>query len=491
MKEWLYYQYLKNPKKIALADAIGSKTYDQLYTDSEALAVYLRSKGITKGSRVAVFLPTSFLFITLIHALIVVRAIFVPVNLRLHTAEINRQLEIASVRFLITNQEFQKFHQLTISGLQILLDLEYDISTKLVQKSESKDKHDLEPEDIHSILMTSGTTGTPKGALLSYNNIYSSARSSQKRLGLKESDRWLLTIPLYHIGGLSIVTRGCINGTTIVIDSKFDANNLIAIILDLQITVVSLVPTMLRRLMDNNSNLNVPAKLRLILIGGGPVNQRLIMDAKSHNLPIAVTYGLTEATSQVTTALTDTIFAKPLSAGKPIDSIAVRIIDPDENDCQTNEIGEIVIAGSSVIRAYLTGELSKTIEGEFRTGDLGYLDADGDLFVLSRRSDLIVTGGENVYPIEVERALSQHSLVSEICVVGIPDDEWGQIVVAAIVPQGSHTVNYTDLRNFLREKIARFKVPKKFIVFDDLPKLGLGKYDRKKISTMVKNKVET
>ena len=309
-----------------------------------------------------------------------------------------------------------------------------------------------------AILFTSGTTGAPKAARLGRENLEASARAAIEILEIDESSRFLCAMPLFHTGGLGIAIRCRLANATMLLHERFDAH---AVARELQggATHASLVANTLARVLDVCDEF--PPGVKAILVGGGPVPQPLLDRARKAGLPVLHTYGLTETASMATCErLGD---ADGTTAGPPIPGMQVRVIK-----------GEIEVRGASVMRGYLGAE---PVRGWFSTGDLGELDARGRLIVHARRTDLIVSGGENVYPAEVEAALLAHPLVREAAVLPAPDARWGQVGVAYV----STTAAESDLRAFLRDRIAKFKVPARFVVVAELPRNAAGKVDRSRL----------
>jgi O-succinylbenzoic acid--CoA ligase len=331
-----------------------------------------------------------------------------------------------------------------------------------------------------AIVHTSGTSGQPKGAVLSYNNVFSSAMSSAYRIGHLPDDRWLCVLPLYHVGGLSILIRACLYGITVYLQERFDTTRVNQALCDEAITLVSLVPTMLYRLLDEGTPENWQS-LRLALIGGAATTPALMQRCIDAGVPIATTYGLSEAASQVATTLPGDAAAKPGTVGKPLMFTQVRVVDEHDDDMPPGEYGEVIVQGATVMQGYY-GNPEATREtlrgGWLRTGDIGYLDDDGDLFLVQRRSDLIVTGGENVYPAEVEEALRQHPAIKDAAVIGVDDPEWGQRVAAAIVLHETDTLTADEVQSHSREHLAGYKIPRQIVFVDALPQTASGKIKR-------------
>ena len=294
-------------------------------------------------------------------------------------------------------------------------------------------------------MLTSGTSGTRRPVELSYANHYTGASASAFNLGVRDDDRWLCCMPVDHIGGLSILLRSLIYGTAAVLHERFDCES-VAAELEGDVTIVSLVATQLGRLLDAGASLERP---RLILVGGGPVPGEMLDEALGRGATVVQTYGLTEACSQVCTLSAADASRKRGSAGRPLAGIEVEVV-----------AGEILVRGPTVAVA------STDSEGWLHTGDRGHFDDERFLWVEGRFDDLIVSGGENVAPEEVEEVLRAHPAVADVAVVGRDDPEWGSAVVAVVVPVPDATPTEAELIGHCRSALAPFKLPKRVELSD-------------------------
>lgn len=287
-------------------------------------------------------------------------------------------------------------------------------------------------------------------------------------------------MPLFHIGGLSILYRGVIGATPVILHDRFDpATSLHAI--DEGASLVSIVPTMLKRLIDARGEAPWPATLRRLLVGGSPAPQALIDESIGRGIPVAPTYGLTEASSQVTTLLPAQAPARRSSSGLPLPLTEIRIAS-SSGPAHAGEIGEIEIRGPTLFAGYLGQEHARhggAPHGWFQSGDMGFLDDDGYLYVVDRRDDLIVSGGENVYPAEIERVLRDHPLVADAGAIGVSDASWGARPVAAVVWDGDPVTAEAELRRHCARRLSRFKVPDRFVLVAELPRTPSGKLLRR------------
>jgi o-succinylbenzoate---CoA ligase len=312
---------------------------------------------------------------------------------------------------------------------------------------EPRFEHDADA--VHTVIRTSGTTGAPKAVELTFANHAASALASADALGIDPADRWLCPLPLHHVGGLNVLIRSAINQTTVVLHERFEVERVKAELESGALTLASLVPTMLSRL--RAAGLRRAPGLRAIALGGGPIPAGLLDWAAESGIPVVPVYGMTETCSQIVAG----------SPGRPLRGVELELA-PD---------GEILVRGPMVA----PGELGS--DGWLHTGDLGRIDREDRLHVLGRVKELIVSGGENVAPLEVEQALLAHPAVVDAGVAGLPDPDWGEAVTAFVVlrePAG-------DLRDWCRARLEPFKVPKAVHVVDELPRNSGGKLERAKL----------
>ena len=331
------------------------------------------------------------------------------------------------------------------------------------------------------LLFTSGTTGRPKGAMLSLEALWAAAAASSAQLETGPDDRWLACMPLAHIGGLSILLRALHDGLLVVAHPRFSAAAVAASLHSEAITRLSLVPTMLRDLLDAGAT--PPPSLRTLLLGGAAAPPELVRRAIAAGWPIATTYGLTEAAAQVTTATPAQTAANPESSGLPLPGYRLRITDP-----AADGVGQVEVAAPSLMTGYHRrpdDTAAALRDGWLRTGDLGRLLPDGQLCLVARRTDLIVSGGENIYPAEVEAALRTLPEVAEACVVGRPSDRWGQEVAAMLVLRPGASLTLEALRATLAPSLAPFKHPRALLVVAALPQTATGKVDRGAVAAAI------
>jgi o-succinylbenzoate---CoA ligase len=404
---WLTAAAAKHPERIAIEGPERKLTYAELRDAAGARA------GAVRGRRVALALPAGEDFVIELHACLLAGAAAVPIDLRLSAAE-------------------QEQRRATV-----------DI-----------DASEPSGADIPvAVMHTSGTTAAPKPVVLSAANFLASALGSAVALGLDPAERCLCPMPLTHVGGLSIPIRSAIYATTAVLHGRFDTEAVLNELMDAgrRITLVSLVPTMLARLLD--AGLEHPPSLRWALLGGGPIPPALLERASAAGVPVAPTYGMTEACSQIATF------------GWPLAGVDVRVGDDDE-----------VLVRGPIVSAGAVSE-----DGWLHTGDLGRFDARGRLEIIGRKSDTIVSGGENVAPAEVEAVLLEHPAVADAAVHPRADPEWGEAVVATVVVRDGASVAANELRAHCATRLAAFKVPKVVEFADGLPRTPSGKLLRRQL----------
>ena len=461
-RDWLAARASANPDRTALSGDGQSFTYAQLDAAATTVARKLSSLGVRDGDRVTTLLHNQTYAAMLPHALLRLGATVVPLNVRLTPREIAWQIENSQPRVTIVEDRTR-----SLTGDSPIKLLHVD-ELKAAGEGDDRLRFDHPADATLAIIYTSGTTGRPKGAMLSVSNFWWSAIGSALNLGTHDDDRWILCLPMFHVGGLSIVMRAAIYGIDACILDGFDAGRVNAEI-DRGATMVSVVAVMLERMIDDRGDRPYPATLRCVLLGGGPASSNLLERCDSLGIPVVQTYGLTEACSQVATLSLDAARSRLDSAGKPLYPNAIRVHN-----------GEIQVRGPIVMQGYFADpeSTSSAITGGWlRTGDIGELDSDGFLYVLDRRDDLIVTGGENVYPAEVEAALAACDSVIEAAVVGAPDATWGQRVVAFV--RASSPTDSSALDEHCRAVLAGYKVPREFrFVTTPLPRTASGKIQR-------------
>ena len=483
MPDWLWQRARISPEKPALICASERWTFAELDRQVEAVAARLTAAGVRPGERVALLARNSAGFAQTVHAIARVAAVLVPLNVRLSEPELRWQLEDIDASALIYDGVDAAVAAALRPGLRTLALSQLTVRDDGVATDAGAEPPRFRLPAVHSIVYTSGTGGQPKGAMLTYDNHYRSAIASMLNLGLRGDDGWLACLPLFHVGGLAVLLRSVIYGIPAIVHESFDPLAVNRAIDEDGVSIASVVGAMLQRMLDARGDRPYPAMLR-VLAGGGPLPRSLLEECTRRGVPVVQTYGLTEAASQVATLSPDDALRKLGSAGKPLFANELRIVGDGGSVLPAGVPGEIVVRGPTVMAGYhgRPEETARALrDGWLHTGDIGYLDEEGFLYVLDRRDDLIISGGENVYPAEVESVLVSHPAVEEAGVVGLPDEQWGQRVVALVRLRAGATVTEEQLRAFCRERLAGYKVPASVRFVDALPRSAQGKLLRRKL----------
>lgn len=456
------------PEAEALTFAGRRWTYRELDVEVGRWVAALQARGIQPGDRAALLAANHAHSVFLFFALGRLRAVLAPLNARLTQAELAPLIEDISPRLRLAQKSLAD----RLPNSEVL-----ETWADAVQ-SPSGTCEPLEEASPRVVLFTSGTTGRPKGAVLTEGNFRASARCSAQNLGAHPAPRWLGTLPLFHVGGLAMMSRTAYDGGCLVLHDRFDVDAVNRAIDSEGITHASFVATTLERVLDARGGRPVPETFQLALIGGGPVPAPLLERARAARLLALQTYGLTEACSQVTTERPAE--ADGRTAGPALPGLQVRIVGPDGEVLGPGREGDIEVRGPTVMAGYLNrpeATREAVRDGWLRTRDVGMLDERGRLSVLSRRTDLIVRGGENLYPIEIETVIASHPAVQEVSVVGVADARWGEVPVAFVVVRSGHALP-GDLDGWCRRSLAGFKVPARFIPIEALPRNAMGKVER-------------
>ncbi|MBX5466616.1 MAG: o-succinylbenzoate--CoA ligase [Firmicutes bacterium] len=478
--DWIRVQAERTPDLVAIEVGGCRWTYADFDARVGRAAGWLTDQAVRPHDRVAVHLPPGIRWVELLFAAVRLRATVVPLNLRWTAAELGRVLRDVEPAAVITDsQGAQKVAAAWKGPTAVVADDGAPFpSTASLAAADPPDGQDLQ-----SILYTSGTTGVPKGATIRLEQHFWAALGSMLRLGHLPDDAWLLCMPLFHVGGQAILFRAALAGTRVVIHPRFDARAVAEALTDGSVTLVSLVPTMLRRVLEVLPG-PVSPRLRAVLLGGGPAPPDWVRAARARGLPIRLTYGLTETCAQVATEGGE-VEAPDGAVGRPLAfaEVAITAWEGPFRPLPPGAVGEIVVRGPQVTTGYWKGAAPGRFspDGWFYTGDIGWMDAAGWLHVLDRRLDLIISGGENVYPAEVEAAIMAHPAVEAAAVVPKPDPEWGQVPVAFVVRRSGWAVGDTELIRFLEHRLAGYKVPRRIWFVEQLPMTGSGKVARHRL----------
>ena len=466
-----FYRQYQLHSASAIITADKTFTYNQLAGKSASAEQHLSKQGINKDDFVGIFGEHTAEFVISVLALWKIGAIPVLLNLKVTQNELIDLLHTVNCKAIVgSKNQLKKYNFDNKIVIALLNDLN--------QCSDDEDIREITPTKTAAIIFTSGSSAKPKGVKLSFNSFYQSGLIGDTILKHSPQDRWFASLPFYHVGGFSILTRALLFSIPVIIPNSVQTDELIKSIVEFKPTLTSLVSTQLKRLVDKKIKPN--PELKNVLLGGGYISNELIEQAIELGWKITKVYGSTETASFVTALSAAEFKLKPGSAGKPIAPNKLKIVDENNRTLVSNISGEILISSPAFMQGYLNEQ--KNDETYFHSNDIGYLDDDGYLFLESRKSDLIISGGENINTFEVEKEILQHPTIKETAVFPIKSDEWGETVAAAIIlEEGINNFHVEELKTFLKNKLASFKIPKNVFIEKELPKTELGKVEKNKL----------
>jgi O-succinylbenzoic acid--CoA ligase len=469
------------PQAPALEAAGRVLNFAQQAQLAERAAAWLDGVDPRGTAPVALLLEDGAEFAVWFHGAMLAGRCVLPLNLRLTANELTQQLSDARVNCLLGGTGDARLVELR-QRFPLLRAVAAPRADDL-PASAGHAQRTLGGDHALAVLYTSGTSGAAKGACLSWNNFLASAVATEERLGEAVRLRWLACMPLFHVGGLSLLVRSVVFGAPLRLHARFDAAAVSEALDAGDVAGISLVPTMLHRLLEFRGSRRAPPGLRVVLLGGAAAPAPLLRRALEAGYPVCPTYGLTEAASQVATAAPPAPGATVPEPMRAVHGTRLRIV-ADGRDAAPGEAGEILVHGPTVMQGYLNhpeASARALRDGWLHTGDIGCLDAQGALQVLDRRDDLIVSGGENVYPAEVESVLLEHPSVAEAGVAGLPDADLGSRVTAWIVAARDSAVSVDELERHCRARLAGYKQPREFRLVHALPRTASGKLLRRQL----------
>jgi len=467
------------------------QTYADLSDRIRKLAAVLSQLGVSRGDRVGYMGLNHPCFLEAVYACSCLGAIFVPLNFRLTPSEAGFIIDDSGIQIVLAGdactaildkqkQELSVQHYLAIEsdrpGWQSLENL-------LATAAPIETVAAIEADDVALIMYTSGTTGLPKGAMLTHGNIFWNTVNVSL---LEESmvGASLTCAPLFHIGGLNVTTHiSLVRGVAVVLHRSFDAGAVLHDIEKYQVSTMFGAPTMFTMMSQHEAFASTDfSSVISFNVGSAPVPLPLLNIYASRGVTFCQGYGLTETSPYVTVLGSKFATSKIGSAGQSLMFTSVRIVDGRGQTVANGERGEIWIKGPNVMKGYwnrpeATAEAVDE-DGWFHSGDVGYFDDDNFLFICDRIKDMVISGGENIYPAEVESVLFEHSAIAEVAVIGVPDDKWGELLVAVVVLHEGTTLDLEELQGFVGGKLARYKLPRKLHLVDALPRNPAGKVQK-------------
>ncbi len=481
------------PKKTAVIEENLRISYRELNNHCNSISNFMLSNGIVNGDRIAILAYNSHKFIEIYFSAGKIGAIFVPLNWRMAVDEISGILEDCGPRILFFDEEFRENALLLkerVKSLEHTLSLgengsgdfpdygdmaECSTEEPILQKT-------LDPEDPHIIMYTSGTTGTPKGAVLPYRKTFYNALNANIFFKMTPSDVFLVSRPLFHSGGLLInSTPAFYKGATVILKRRFSTHEYLEAIERHRVTLAEPAATFLNFVLKEcdigKHNLQ---SLKCIFTGGERVGMGLLKEYHARNIPLSQLFGMTE-TSTLTWLPTEEAFSKAGSVGKSVFHGELRIVNKEMQDVHPGDHGEIVVAGPILMAGYwrkpeLTAEVMEN--GWFHTGDLATMDNEGYIYIVDRIKDTYISGGENIHPAEVEKVLLMNPGIFDAAVYGVPDEKWGEAGMASIILKDGCEMSQEQVVSFLGSKIGKFKIPKYIEFVNKLPRTASGKIKR-------------
>tara|TARA_B100000945_G_scaffold316887_1_gene318670 strand:- start:579 stop:1976 length:1398 start_codon:yes stop_codon:yes gene_type:complete len=465
MKSWLELQVDRNPEEIFIQNNNRSYTYIDTAINVRSFAKGMYRIGIGKTDRVLIDIPSSVELIELILACFELGAIAIPISQKVTDKDRKDMINIIRPKIILTNWNKKTIFIKSKIHVQFIEELSNLSSGCGIINFNYKRNNN----DICSIIFTSGSTSIPKPVQLTYENFEASCNSWNDFLNFKKNDQFLCCLPLSHIGGLAVIIRSLIFSFSVNLVNSFETEIIFKTMKKFPITIISLVPTMLKRIIDKKDGLEALKNIDHILLGGGPVSKKILQTCVKERLSIKKVYGMTETCSGIIGLDLIDEPNKISFAGRPLKNVTIWI-----------EKNEIIISGPMVMKGYLNQRDARSVHNSH---DIGWIDDDGFLFLEMRRKDMIVSGGENINPKEIEDALYKISNFDDIAIFGKEDEEWGQKIIALIVPKNNKQKSI-DLKKHLNGKVAKHKIPKEFIFVDKIHRNEIGKliYEKLNIS---------
>jgi fatty-acyl-CoA synthase len=500
---WVAGRAFRAPEATALIDGnTGRKrTYGELHARTSALADALAERGVRRGDRVALLALNSPEFIEVLLAAAKLGAITVPVNFRLSADEVRYALTDSGASVLLYSGQLAAVAKSAADGLHIHTMTEIPAAAERVAGAASAYEdlvasgdpapleRDVAESDIAVIMYTSGTTGRPKGATLTHANLlWQTINAMAMGEALSKHDVTVTAAPLFHIGGLGVYTLPLLylGGANVILESFVPAQ-VIGAMAEYGATMMFCVPAMWVAI-SRSPELDRPGLTppRLSLCGGAPAPLPMLKFFTDRGWNFAEGFGLTETSPGCSVLDSDHLVSKSGSIGQPLQHLQWRLVDDNDRTVPVGQVGELIVRGPNVFTGYW-GKPAETAEalrgGWFHTGDLGRADADGYVTLVDRKKDMIITGGENVYPVEVEQALFGHPAVDDVAVIGVPDEKWGETVVAVVVRSSGGDLTGESLIAWVRDRLAHFKCPQRVEFVAELPRNATGKLLKRELRT--------
>ncbi|MBZ0319766.1 MAG: long-chain fatty acid--CoA ligase [Anaerolineae bacterium] len=498
--DWLDRRAKITPDRIALFDTRDQRDISYLEWNRAAnrTANFLyHSLGVCKGDRVAIYATNSLEYLDVWMACGKIGAILQNLNWRLTPIELEQLLaDAAPVALCYSGDFISQVNQIrpnldSVRSFVAFGNLANDADCHISERDAFSDfcaaDPSLTPDDAWVVCYTGGTTGLPKGAILTHGNMTWNAINTVSSWGLDQHDVAILNSPLFHTGALNVFTLPLISaGGKSILCSGFNADQVFDLIEYGEVTLFFGVPTMFLMLQQHARWRSADfTRLKMVISGGAPCPMPIFEEFWAKGVDFKTGYGLTEAGPNTFVLPQKDVRRKPGAVGFPLMHLDVRVVRDDGSECGADEIGELIIRGPHVTPGYWNkpDETAKAIrDGWLHTGDLANRDAEGYYKIMGRLKDMIISGGENVYPAEVESIMHGYPAVAEAALIGVPDEKWGEVGRAIVVVAAGQDFDEADFMNYLHQRLARYKVPKSVVLVDALPRTGPGKIDKKLLS---------
>jgi long-chain acyl-CoA synthetase len=495
--ELLKQRVAATPDKIFLVSEADNRQY--FYNEFEAAVMrttrMLAAKGVQKGDVVSLLLPNSVEYVIAYFACWQIGALAGPINSLLKSQEIAYVISNSEARALLVNSEFLPLIETIrdeLKSLQAIIIFDNEADATREQTTGADPTADIDADHEAIIIYTSGTTGKPKGCLLTHANVIANARQISSWLGFTAKDRLLTIMPLFHMNAVSVTTMSALYaGGSTVVSPKFSASRFWQIISDYQVTSFGSVATMLSMLLSTYPD-GVPRglktnQLRFAMCGSAPVPAEVLRRfEEKFNCLVVEGYGLSESTCRSTFNPPDQR-RRPGSCGVPIGN-EMSVVDEEDREVPDGELGEIVLRGENILKGYYKNDAANETafrNGWFHTGDIGYRDADGFYYIVDRKSDMIIRGGENIYPREIDEVLYQHPAIQAAAAVGVKDELYGEEVAAVVVLKPGANTTAQEVIDYCKARLADFKCPKTVHFVEDIPKGPTGKLLKRELAKML------
>ncbi|MDF2854679.1 MAG: AMP-dependent synthetase and ligase [Neobacillus sp.] len=490
--DWLENRARLTPNKNAIIDEKTNIawSYEELNNRSKSAAGWLEIQGVKKGDRIALLSPNHISYFDLLFACGKIGAILVPLNWRLSISELKEIVQDCSPVMIGIHSRFQDL----LTELQTIDCTFFIVSNNSYEEIISTSMNpqlleEISEQDPLAMIYTGGTTGKPKGVVLSHQSIQWNAMNTILSWSLTETDVTINYMPMFHTGGLNALSIPVLMiGGTVIIGDQFEGEKAVHSINQYGCTIILLVPTMYHMLVQTEEFIrsNFPS-MKIFLSGAAPCPMQIYEAFQKKGLAFKEGYGLTEAGPNNFYIRPEDAQVKQGSVGKPMLYNLIKLEKENGLEAAANEVGEILIKGKHSFSYYWNNHqaTSETVkDGWVHTGDLAKKDEQGFFYIVGRKKDMIITGGENVYPLEIEHWMSAYPGIDEVAVVGIPDKKWGERVIAFIVSKLGQRVVEEELRAYCEMKLGRYKIPKSFIFLKELPKTHVGKIDKVRLKAM-------